>query len=126
MVHCVLIRLGSGIIQAIFACIDKIDMIDPSEGRIFRYEQHEPLMEERQRRLQAPREFGHLKEHDVVSWTEQEVPDCPQSVVEFEHGAECPVYPVCRDIKQGRRPCAFQCGGADSSIAAASLGDHNP
>ena len=79
----------------------KAGLVNGSQGRIVRYEQHEPLMEERQRRLQASGEFGHLEEHEIVSWTEQQVPDFPLPVVEFENGAECPVYPVCQDTELG-------------------------
>ncbi|KAM0698007.1 hypothetical protein Q7P36_002861 [Cladosporium allicinum] len=79
----------------------KAGLVNGSQGRIVRYEQYEPLMEERQRRLQESGEFGHLEEHEIVSWTEQQVPDFPLPVVEFENGAECPVYPVCQDTELG-------------------------
>lgn len=79
----------------------KAGLVNGSQGRIVRYEHHESLMGERQRRLQASGEFGHLEEHEIVCWTEQQVPDFPLPVVEFENGEECPVYPVCQDTELG-------------------------
>jgi ATP-dependent DNA helicase PIF1 len=76
-------------------------LVNGSQGRIVRYEQHEPLLEERQRRLQASGEFGQLEEHEMVSWTEQQMPDFPLPLVEFENGVECPMYPVCQDTELG-------------------------
>lgn len=79
----------------------KLGLVNGSQGRIVRYEHHEALMAERQRRLQASGEFGHLEEHQIVCWTEQQVPDFPLPIVEFENGKECPVYPVCQDTELG-------------------------
>ena len=93
-------KLGMPVI--LLANIDpKAGLVNGSQGRIVRYEHHEALMEARQRRLQASGEFGHLEEHQIVLWTEQQVPDFPLPVVEFENGNERPVYPVCQDTELG-------------------------
>jgi ATP-dependent DNA helicase PIF1 len=79
-------------------------LVNGSQGRIVGYSPHKSLMEERQRKLQASGEFGHLEEHEIVSWTEQQTPEFPLPIVEFENGVQCPVYPVCQDTELGDPP----------------------
>jgi ATP-dependent DNA helicase PIF1 len=79
-------------------------LVNGSQGRIVGYSPHEPLMQARQRRLQASGEFGHLEEHQIVCWMEQQTPDFPLPIVEFENGEQCPVYPVCQDTELGDPP----------------------
>ena len=84
--------------------IPEAGLVNGSQGRIVGYSPHEPLMQARQRRLQASGEFGHLEEHEIVCWTEQQTPDFPLPIVEFENGERCPVYPVCQDTELGDPP----------------------
>jgi hypothetical protein len=44
----------------------KTGLANGSQSRIVGYEQDQPLMDERQGKMQASGESGHLEDHDVV------------------------------------------------------------
>jgi hypothetical protein len=59
-------KLGMPVI--LLANIDrKVGLANGSQSRIVGYEQDQPLMDERQRKMQAFGESGHPEDHEVVS-----------------------------------------------------------
>jgi ATP-dependent exoDNAse (exonuclease V) alpha subunit len=61
-------------------------------------------MKEGERKLRESGTFGHLEGQSIVLWTEQQKPDFPLPVVQFENGIRCPVYPVRQDTELGDPP----------------------